>query len=144
MLLAAGARLRHMATVIGSGLALAPFAWLIIMKDYQKMRILSFLDPASDQSGAAYQAIRSLAAVGSGKITGMGWGEGASSKLGLLPDRHTDFIFSVIAEEWGFVGSVAILGLFALLFLFSLIESLDPKERAQLLRLLRKIGETSE
>lgn len=98
-----GARLRHLLSVAAAGLAATPVLWYFIMKPYQKNRILAFLDPEMYSAREAYQLIQSLIAIGSGGMTGMGWGQGTQNALDLLPDRHTDFIFGVIAEEGGFV-----------------------------------------
>ncbi len=91
-----------------------PLGWLIL-KDYQKSRILSFLNPQSDPLGAGYNVIQSLIAVGSGQLFGRGFGRGTQSQLRFLPERHTDFIFASLAEEWGFIGASIILVLFFIL-----------------------------
>ncbi|MBN1586335.1 MAG: FtsW/RodA/SpoVE family cell cycle protein, partial [Candidatus Omnitrophica bacterium] len=98
-----------------SGAALAPLGW-IALKEYQKQRILSFWNPDADPLGAGYTVIQSKIAVGSGGLLGKGWLSGTQNQLNFLPERHTDFIFSVIGEEWGFVGSLVLLFLFGLLF----------------------------
>jgi len=91
-------------------------AWLFLLKDYQKERVLTFLDSSRDPLGAGYQVNQSIIAVGSGQLLGRGLGLGPQSQLRFLPDSSTDFIFSVIAEEFGFIGVAIVLGLFALLF----------------------------
>ena len=83
----------------------AALAWPFL-KDYQKTRIYTFLDPSLDPRGAGYQKIQSQIAVGSGGLVGRGFMEGSQAQLGYLPARHTDFVFSVLAEETGFVGVV--------------------------------------
>lgn len=106
-------------TLIGLGisfLALATTAWFFFLHDYQKRRVLTFLNPERDALGAGYHANQSVIAIGSGQWTGKGWGEGTQNQLSFLPEQHTDFIFSVWAEERGFVGSLILLALF-LLFL---------------------------
>jgi rod shape determining protein RodA len=108
----AGLRMR---AVLGLFLVMAvagSMGWMFALKEYQKSRIYSFLDPSLDPRGAGYQKIQSVIAVGSGGLTGMGYGHGFQSQLGYLPARHTDFIFSVLAEENGFVGVVVVLGLY--------------------------------
>jgi len=85
------------------------------LKDYQKERILTFLDPERDAKGAGYQVLQSQIAIGSGGFAGKGYLEGSQTQLKFLPEQHTDFIFSVIGEEFGFVGSISLLALFALL-----------------------------
>lgn len=86
------------------------------MKDYQQNRILTFLDPLRDPLGAGYQIIQAKIAVGSGGTIGKGWLEGTQKNMNFLPEHHTDFIFSIIGEEFGFVGSVVIILMFLLLF----------------------------
>jgi rod shape determining protein RodA len=88
--------------------------WRFALKDYQKTRIYSFLDPSLDPKGAGYQKIQSQIAVGSGGVLGKGFRQGSQSQLGYLPARHTDFIFSVLAEEFGFLGVLVTLGLYLL------------------------------
>lgn len=114
MLLAAGAPWRYLGAVLGAGLMTAPLSWLAL-KDYQRMRLLVFLDPMRDPLGAGYNVIQSRIAVGSGGAWGKGFMMGTQSKLRFLPEPHTDFIFSVCSEELGFFGDVAILLLFAII-----------------------------
>jgi rod shape determining protein RodA len=85
------------------------------LEPYQQQRIVAFLDPARYSSGAGYQLIQSKVAIGSGGLTGVGFLEGTQKGLAFLPARHTDFIFSVVGEEFGFLGTVAVLALFTLL-----------------------------
>lgn len=113
--IAAGAPLRYPFGMAGFATGALPFAWHFL-KDYQKMRLLIFLDPWKDPLGAGYNVIQSRIAVGSGGILGKGFMEGMQSKLRFLPEPHTDFIFSVFSEEFGFVGGVGMLILFAILF----------------------------
>jgi rod shape determining protein RodA len=111
----AGAPWRYPAGLLAATAAALPFAWHLL-KEYQKMRIRVFIDPWIDPLGAGYNVIQSRIAVGSGGLLGKGFMEGLQSKLRFLPEPHTDFIFSVFSEEFGFVGSVGILFLFALFF----------------------------
>ncbi len=98
-----------------SSLALAgPVVWFFL-KEYQKRRILTFLNPDRDPLGAGYHIIQSKIAIGSGMISGKGFLKGTQNALSFLPEQHTDFIFSVLAEEWGFIGGFFVLMLFALL-----------------------------
>jgi rod shape determining protein RodA len=92
-------------------------AWNGVLKDYQKKRILSFINPQMDPAGAGYQVIQSKVAIGSGAITGKGYLKGTQTRLSFLPEQHTDFIFSVLGEQFGLFGCVAIL----LLYLFFII-----------------------
>ncbi|WP_018111277.1 rod shape-determining protein RodA [Thermus igniterrae] len=85
------------------------------LKPYQRERVLIVLDPYRDPLGQGFQVIQSTIAIGSGGLLGKGYGQGTQTQLGFVPFRHTDFVFAVWAEEWGFVGSLALLGLYALL-----------------------------
>lgn len=113
-LFAAGAKRRYLLSLVGSGLIMLPMGWQFL-KSYQKKRILVFLDPTLDPLGAGYNVIQSRIAVGSGQIWGKGFLNGTQSKLGFLPEPHTDFIFSVLSEEWGFLGAFAVLFVFSVL-----------------------------
>ncbi len=93
------------------GAAAVPGLWFL-MKDYQKQRVLTFLDPGRDPLGAGYHVIQSKIAVGSGGFLGKGYLHGTQGSLRFLPEQHTDFAFAVFSEEWGFVGSVVLLLLF--------------------------------
>jgi rod shape determining protein RodA len=104
---------------LGSGMVCIPLVWFVL-KDYQKQRILTFLNPDSDPLGAGYHIIQSKIAIGSGMITGKGYLEGTQNALSFLPEQHTDFIFSVLAEEWGFLGASFVLFLFFMLIFFGL------------------------
>lgn len=95
----------------GAGALLVPALWLV-MKDYQKQRVLTFLDPERDPLGAGYHVIQSKIAVGSGGFLGKGYLHGTQGSLRFLPEQHTDFAFAVFAEEWGFLGTLALLALF--------------------------------
>ncbi len=97
-----------------------PPVWIFVLKGYQKRRILTFLDPDRDPLGAGYHIIQSKIAIGSGMVFGKGFLKGTQNALEFLPEQHTDFIFSVLAEEWGFVGSLALLLLFLMLILWGL------------------------
>jgi rod shape determining protein RodA len=89
--------------------------WNFYMRDYQKKRVLTLLDPTTDPLGAGYHIIQSTIAVGSGGIAGKGWLNGTQSHLEFIPERHTDFIFAVYSEEFGLIGNVVLLILYALL-----------------------------
>jgi rod shape determining protein RodA len=92
-------------------------AWNGFLQDYQKKRVLSFINPEADPSGAGYQVIQSKVAIGSGHFTGKGYLKGTQTKLAFLPEQHTDFIFSVLGEQFGFFGCVAVIILFLLLMI---------------------------
>ncbi|KYG70197.1 rod shape-determining protein RodA [Bdellovibrio bacteriovorus] len=117
MLIFAKIRKSILATIIVLGIIALPIAWKFVLHDYQKNRIFTFLSPASDPRGTGYNSIQSKIAVGSGRFFGKGFMKGTQSQLEFLPERHTDFIYSVLSEEHGFVGSIAVIGLFAFLFI---------------------------
>lgn len=109
-------------TLIGlfvSGALTIPLVWLFL-KGYQKQRILTFLNPDRDPLGAGYHIIQSKIAIGSGMLTGKGFLKGSQNILDFLPEQHTDFIFSVLAEEWGFVGTMFTLAVFLLILVWGL------------------------
>jgi rod shape determining protein RodA len=110
----AGLRMRAvLAVVVGLAVAAALW-WQFVAQPYQKDRVYNFLEPGRDLKKAGYQRNQSQIAVGSGGLTGKGYKNGSQSQLGYLPARHTDFIFSVLAEEMGFAGVVVVLGLYLL------------------------------
>jgi len=113
MLYANGARRRDLAGLGVGGLLVVPVLWHVL-KDYQRRRLLVFLDPSLDPLGSGYGIIQSKIAVGSGRVLGEGLFAGTQNVLQFVPEHHTDFIFSVIGEELGFVGAIALLGLFLL------------------------------
>ena len=94
--------------------------WNFGLKDYQQRRILDFVDPSRDPLASGYQAMQSRIAVGSGGMLGKGWMDGTQTQLRFLPTQHTDFAYSVLAEEWGFVGSVFVLGVYLAMLLWGL------------------------
>jgi rod shape determining protein RodA len=101
-------------------LSAAPLMWFFLFEEYQQRRILSFLSPNADPLGASYHVNQSKIAIGSGLFWGRGYLEGTQTRLHFLPEQHTDFIFSVLAEEWGFVGGVILLSLYLLLILWGI------------------------
>ncbi len=100
-----------------------------ILKDYQYRRIATFLDPSSDPLGAGYHITQAKIALGSGGLSGRGFMQGTQSRLNFLPEKHTDFIFTTLAEEFGFVGGVALLGLYVLIVLFCAISAVGNRDR---------------
>jgi rod shape determining protein RodA len=94
--------------------AAAPFAWHLL-HDYQRQRILTLIDPEKDPLGKGFHIIQSTIAIGSGGVLGKGWGQGTQAQLEFIPERHTDFIFAVFSEEFGLIGNLALLVLYALL-----------------------------
>src|SRR2546422_3174195 len=116
LLVGAGVRVRLLAGLGLAGLAAAPIAWFAL-KEYQRERIMVFLDPFRDPLGSAYNVIQAKIAIGSGQLLGKGVAGATQSRLAFLPERHTDFIFAVFAETWGFVGCLALLTCYLLLLL---------------------------
>ncbi|TAL58026.1 MAG: rod shape-determining protein RodA [Legionella sp.] len=116
LILVSGIPLRHLIAVFFAGLTLASGLWFFGLREYQRDRILSFVNPAADPMGAGYNAYQAVVATGSGELLGKGIGYGTQSKLRFLPEYQSDFIFASFAEEWGFVGIVLVLALYALLF----------------------------
>jgi len=133
MLLVAGLRGR----VVVVGLLLVALVggliWTFGMYDYQKQRVITFLQPGSDPLGAGYQLQQSKIAVGSGELVGRGYMQGTQSQLRFLPARHTDFVLAVLAEEWGFLGVAAVLFLFAMYFLNGAEIAIRARDRAGVL-----------
>lgn len=128
MLFASGARKTHLVGAMVIGALLVVPMWLFVMKDYQKRRIEAFIHPEQYEAREAYQLIMSLIAIGSGGVGGKGWQGGTCNSLGLLPDRHTDFIFGVIAEEGGFMRAGLVLLLFFLLVVAGLRTAMKAED----------------
>jgi len=132
MTVMSGVKLRSFIQLLVASALAMPLAWGFLwghLKGYQKRRILTFLSPESDPSGAGYHVIQSKIAIGSGALTGKGFLNGTQSQLSFLPERHTDFIFSVISEEWGFLGSVLVLALFLFIILWGVETAHKAKDR---------------
>ncbi|MBN1114311.1 MAG: rod shape-determining protein RodA [Oligoflexia bacterium] len=98
------------------GVISLPLVYSFVLKDYQKRRVLTFIDPSEDPRGAGYNSLQSRIAVGSGQLVGKGFMRGTQTQLNFLPEHHTDFIFSVLAEEHGFLGCSVLVILYSLLF----------------------------
>ncbi len=111
-----------------SAILAAPFIWFNL-KEYQQRRILTFLSPEMDPLGAGYHINQSKIAIGSGLFWGKGYLKGTQTRLHFLPEQHTDFAFSVLAEEWGFIGSVALLLLYFLLMLWGINIAKNSKDK---------------
>jgi rod shape determining protein RodA len=123
----AGLRLRLLAVLAIAAVLAAPIAWKFALKDYQKSRIVTFMDPEQDPRGAGYQTIQARVTVGSGGLTGKGFRNGTQGQYKFLPVAHNDFIFSVLAEEQGFIGVLTALGL----YLFVILRSLEAARLAK-------------
>jgi rod shape determining protein RodA len=123
----AGMQMRILGYMALSLVLIAPVAWKFALKDYQKSRISTFIDPSQDAKGAGYQQIQARITVGSGGLTGKGYMQGTQGQLRFLPVAHNDFIFSVLAEEQGFAGVIVALGL----YLFVILRSLEAARLAK-------------
>lgn len=135
VMFAAGVSLWYFAGVIGTvvGIVVAVFKsrgtdWQLL-KNYQYGRIDTFLDPSRDPLGGGYHITQSKIALGSGGWTGRGYMQGTQSRLNFLPEKHTDFIFTTLAEEFGFIGGISLLGLYLLVLLFCLAAAFQNKDR---------------
>lgn len=116
----AGLSWRVIAAAVAAAVAIIPPFVMFVMHDYQRNRVLTFLNPEADPSGTGYNIIQSKIALGSGGLLGKGYGLGSQSQLEFLPERHTDFIFSTVSEEFGFLGSFTVLACYLALILISL------------------------
>lgn len=131
----AGVHWAYFAAVIAAGIGLVTAVFQSrgtdwqLLKDYQYRRIDTFLDPASDPLGAGYHITQSKIALGSGGWTGRGFMQGTQSRLNFLPEKHTDFIFTTLAEEFGFVGGFSLLGLYTLIIVFCVATALATRDR---------------
>ena len=142
MMFLAGVHWSYFAAVIaaGIGLIVAVFesrgtTWQLL-KDYQYRRIDTFLDPSQDPLNAGYHITQSKIALGSGGWAGKGFMQGTQSRLNFLPEKHTDFIFTTLAEEFGFVGAASLLLLYALIIIFRVVSALNNKDRFSSLLIL--------
>ncbi|WGW03886.1 rod shape-determining protein RodA [Tropicibacter oceani] len=135
MMFLAGVHWAYFATVIAAGVA---GIWAVfesrgtewqLLKDYQFRRIDTFLDPSSDPLGSGYHITQAKIAMGSGGWTGRGFMQGTQSRLNFLPEKHTDFIFNTLAEEFGFIGGISLLALYVLVVVFCIFSAIQNKDR---------------
>ncbi|MFA5353512.1 MAG: rod shape-determining protein RodA [Thermodesulfovibrionales bacterium] len=129
--LAKGVKRKILVLVIAIGLISVPFLGGIAwegLRDYQKNRLIAFIDPSVDPTGIGYHINQSKISIGSGGATGKGYMQGTQGPLRFLPEKHTDFIFSVFAEEWGFIGGVSLFGIYLMLFLRGLDTAMKAKD----------------
>ena len=122
----AGVRMWKFAVITVGGLSAIPIAWQFL-HGYQKQRVLTFLDPENDPLGAGYHIMQSQIALGSGGMFGRGFLQGSQSYLNFLPEKHTDFIFTMLAEEFGLMGALGVLGLFLIVLAYGLAISLRAR-----------------
>jgi rod shape determining protein RodA len=116
LIVVGGARWRHLGMLAGCGLAVLPVFWFLL-RDYQRERLLVYIDPSRDPLGSAWNVIQAKITIGSGQLWGKGLFGGTQSRLAFLPERHTDFVFAAFAESWGFLGAVGLLVVYVLLVL---------------------------
>ncbi len=128
ILFVVGVRLWKFAVVIALGLGALPVVWSVL-RPYQRRRILTFLDPESDPLGAGYHILQSKIALGSGGVAGKGFLLGTQSQLNFLPERHTDFVFTMLAEEFGLIGGLALLSLYFLMLAYAVAVSLRVRNQ---------------
>jgi rod shape determining protein RodA len=119
MMLIGGLRVKSFLALAAAGLALLPIGWQFLLP-YQRARVLTFLDPDRDPLGAGYHVIQSQIAIGSGRIFGQGYMHGSQNRLDFLPAQHTDFIFAVFSEEWGFAGCFVLLACYFAMMIYCL------------------------
>lgn len=133
-----GMERKYLTIALLAGVSMAVLLWFFMLKDYQKQRIISFLNPSEDPRGSAYQIYQSKISIGSGGLSGKGFKEVSQAKLRFLPAAHTDFIFSVIAESFGFMGVLLLFLLYTIFFLriFKIGEFLDQEKGLVLLYLI--------
>ena len=143
LLLAVGIKSKAFGLVLLSALMIFPFAWSGLwgsLHDYQKERIISFVDPAYDPGGKGYHGLQSRIAIGSGEIVGKGLYGGTQTQFKFLPEGHTDFVFAVFAEEWGFLGATLLVSLFLSLFLIGFEVAAKAKDLLGALLTIGVIG----
>lgn len=122
-----GVKLKSLIIAFSMCAMLTPIGWLLL-KDYQRDRIMTFFSPESDPLGTGYHIIQSIIAIGSGGILGKGYLKGTQTQLQFIPEQHTDFVFSVFAEEWGFLGGSILIFMFLLLILWGLKIALHSRD----------------
>jgi rod shape determining protein RodA len=125
----AGLSWKIIVPVIALAVAIVPIGWEFALKDYQKQRVYTFLDPESDPLGAGYNITQSKIALGSGGVFGKGFGQGTQSRLNFLPEKQTDFIFTVLGEEFGLLGLTVLMGLYLLLLLQGVNIAMDTRSQ---------------
>ena len=129
LLFLAGLSWRWIAPAFGAVAIAVPLAWRFFLHDYQKQRVMTFLDPESDALGAGWNITQAKIAIGSGGLSGKGYLQGSQSRLNFLPEKHSDFIVTNFAEEFGFVGSIALLLLFAAVIVYGVRTAMDARSQ---------------
>ena len=123
----AGASWKLIGICTGLASAFAPILWMFLMKDYQRQRVMTFLNPEQDPLGSGYHIIQSKIAIGSGGINGKGWLQGTQSQLEFLPEPHTDFIFAVFSEEFGLIGVTILLAVYLFIVMRGLLIAVNAQ-----------------
>jgi len=134
LLFLAGLSWRWIASALGAAALAVPVAWQVLLYDYQKQRVLTFLDPEADALGAGWNTAQAKIALGSGGVSGKGFLMGTQSRLNFLPESETDFVLPIIGEEFGFLGSIALLALFGMLIAYGI--QIAMSSRSQFGRIL--------
>lgn len=130
MLFVAGANPKLLLSILGLGIfVVAPIAYFFFLSPYQQNRILVFFNPGMDPTGAGYNVLQSLTTIGSGGLFGKGLGNSTQARLNFLPAHHTDFIFSIVAEELGFIGAVLVLVMLFAIVRRGMVISRESKDR---------------
>lgn len=124
----AGMRWKLILIIAGIGSAFAPIMWFFLMQEYQKRRVITFMNPESDPLGSGYHIIQSKIAIGSGGVDGKGWLQGTQSQLEFLPERHTDFIFAVYSEEFGLMGVLGLLAIYAYIVIVGMMIAMRSQD----------------
>jgi len=133
MVLLSGISKRHLLAVFLVAVVSGTVLWTSVFEEYQKQRLITFLNPLTDISGSGYNAYQSMIAVGSGELLGKGVGYGTQSRLQFLPEYQTDFIFAAFAEEWGFIGVVILFSLYGIVIWRILINALHGLSNFEIL-----------
>jgi rod shape determining protein RodA len=128
MFFLAGVRLWKFVLVMAAGAGIVPVAWKF-MREYQRQRILTFLNPENDPLGSGYHILQSEIALGSGGLFGKGFMQGTQSHLNFLPEKQTDFIFTMLAEEWGMIGGIVLVALYGLILVYGYAMSLKSRNQ---------------
>lgn len=128
-----GVHWRSLLIVIIMGIIIVPIAYKFVLHDYQRNRVLTFVDPGRDPRGSGYNVLQCKIAVGSGQVFGKGYMKGTQAQLNFIPEQHTDFIFSVFAEERGFVGALILLVLYGCYIFFSLRTVARARDKFEML-----------
>ena len=129
LLFLAGLSWWWIAPTLGAAAAAVPLAWRFVLHDYQKARVETFLDPESDALGKGWNITQAKIAIGSGGVAGKGFTEGTQSRLNFLPEKQTDFIWTSICEEFGFVGALAVLVLFAVVIFYGVQTAMSARSQ---------------